>query len=49
MADRPAPFDLDDPELNKEIDEGAFQSGNYPYEKKLDTKKIRKDVVGPTD
>lgn len=45
MADRPAPFDLDDPKLNKEIDEGAFQSGNYPYEKKLDTKKYEKTLL----
>jgi len=35
MAENSNPFDLDDPHLPTEIDEGAFQSGNFPYKKKL--------------
>ncbi|MGJ8527770.1 polyphosphate kinase 2 [Maritalea sp.] len=36
MGDKIAAFDLDNPKLPKEIDKDAFQSGNFPYEKKLD-------------
>ncbi len=35
MGDKIAAFDLDNSKLPKEIDQNAFQSGNYPYEKKL--------------
>lgn len=36
VANRPtAPFDIDNPKLDKSIDDAAFASGGYPYAKKL--------------
>lgn len=37
-------FDLDNPKLPKSIDEAAFTSGGYPYEKKLKVEKYEEDL-----
>lgn len=37
-------WDIDDPELPKWIDERALSSGDYPYDKKLDTKDYEKQL-----
>lgn len=37
-------LDLDDHELNKTIEENAFSSGGYPYEKKLSRKQYEKEL-----
>lgn len=38
------PFDIDDPKLPKWIDEAAFESGGYPYSKKLDAGKYEDEL-----
>lgn len=38
------PFDIDDPKLPKWIDEAAFESGGYPYAKKLDAEKYEDEL-----
>ncbi|MHA1164665.1 MAG: polyphosphate kinase 2 [Alphaproteobacteria bacterium] len=39
-----APFDLDNPELPGEIDEAAFLSGGYPYEKRIPRKAYESEL-----
>lgn len=54
MGDKPAPrtrvgdieFDIADPALPVEIDEGAFRSGGYPYDKKMKRKRYDKELLG---
>jgi len=45
MADLSASFDLDDPKLPKEIEDGAFESGRYPYRDKLSSKEYEKTLL----
>ena len=45
MADSSIPFDLDNPQLSAEIEAGAFESGNYPYKKKLKTKEYEETLL----
>lgn len=39
-----AGFDLENPELSKEIDDKAFQSGSYPYEERMPRKTYERDL-----
>lgn len=39
-------FDLDDKKLPDAIEENAFQSGDYPYDKKLSRKKYEEELYG---
>lgn len=53
-GDKPVPrarvgnieFDIADSELPEAIDEAAFRSGNYPYDKKMKRKRYDKDLLG---
>lgn len=38
-------FEIDDPKLPSEIDEGAFGSGGYPYEKKLKRETFESELL----
>ncbi|MFM2421907.1 MAG: hypothetical protein RL291_437 [Pseudomonadota bacterium] len=40
----PVPFNLDDPNLPKWIDEAALTAGGYPYEEKLDRKQYEEEL-----
>jgi polyphosphate kinase 2 (PPK2 family) len=37
-------FDIDDPKLPDWVEDGAFGSDNYPYDKKLDRKEYEKTL-----
>jgi polyphosphate kinase 2 len=41
---KPGNFDLDDPQLPAWVDERAFKSGGYPYDKSLKTEKYEEDL-----
>lgn len=45
MADQSIPHDLDNPRLPKQIEDGAFESGNFPYKKKLDRKRYEETLL----
>ncbi len=44
-SDPYADFDLEDPKLPEEIEEKAFRSGGYPYEKKLKRKAYEEQLL----
>ena len=38
-------FDIDDPQLPPAIKEGAFTSGGYPYERRLDRETYEQELT----
>ncbi|GHA31582.1 polyphosphate kinase 2 [Devosia pacifica] len=44
MSDLLSTFDIDDPELPEAIDKVALQSGGYPYDEKLDSKRYKREL-----
>lgn len=45
LNDKRVTFDLDQPELPKEIEDGAFESGGYPYDKRLKRKEYEQRLI----